>query len=182
MFLFNNCFTRQESDEFLGRLKEDIAWTQESVYMYGKDIPLPRMTAWYGDEGMDYSYSGIKTNAKPWIPILLAIKERIEKVSGSAFNSVLLNHYRSGKDSVSWHADDEPELGVNPTIGSVSFGATRKFKFMSNDRSTSGSVDLAHGSFLLMGGAMQHNWKHSISKVEKKIGERINLTFRTIVQ
>ena len=149
--------------------------------IYGKEIDLPRLTAWYGDEGKNYSYSGIKVVPMKWTPTLLEIKSKIELVSGVIFNSVLLNYYRTGKDSVSWHSDDEPELGKNPPIGSVSFGAKRPFQLKHiENKNLKGTVELTNGSFLLMKGPTQHFWQHQIPKTTKQIGERINLTFRII--
>jgi len=116
----------------------------------------------------------------PWSEELLEIKNRVEAKAGVSFTSVLLNLYRTGDDSVAWHSDDEQELGINPTIASVSFGATRAFKFRPiEDRSINIKVDLTHGSLVLMQGETQHKWQHAIPKVAKA-GERINLTFRVV--
>src|SRR5690606_5684989 len=103
----------------------NIAWKQDSINMYGKTVPLPRLTAWYGDSGKSYTYSGIKSEPNEWNKGLLYLKHQIERVSSVEFNSVLLNWYRDGEDYLSWHADDEKELGLNPVIASVNFGETR---------------------------------------------------------
>jgi len=170
-----------ESAVLLTALQQGIDWKQEAIKLYGKQIALPRLTAWYGDPGATYSYSGLTVHPLPWTETLLTIKARVESVAGVAFNSVLLNRYRDGRDSVSWHADDEPELGPNPVIASVSFGAARAFQFkhktLPDQRH---SLTLTDGSLLLMAGATQHHWLHQIPKVKAALGERINLTFRLI--
>ena len=174
-------FSEIESDQLLESLVRQIAWTQETAKMFGRTIDIPRLTAWYGDEGKSYSYSGISNTAVAWTEDLLKIKTRIEPIADNSFNSVLLNRYRSGNDSVSWHSDDEPELGTNPVIGSVSFGQTRRFQFKhKKDSKRRETIELTHGSFLLMRGATQHNWLHQIPKSKKPMAERINLTFRVI--
>ena len=126
-------------------------------------------------------YSGITVEPKPWTPILSEIKTRVEEVSNVTFNSVLLNYYRNERDSVSWHSDDEPELGENPIIGSVSFGDVRTFQLRhKTDKSLKISKELPDGSYLLMAGSTQHHWEHQIPKRTRQIGPRINLTFRVI--
>jgi len=177
---FPNLFTASESDNFFEKLKTDINWVQEEISFYGKTHNLPRLTAWYGDSDKRYTYSGITVNALPWSSLLLDIKEKIESVSNIAFNSVLLNFYRDGNDGVSWHSDDEKELGENPIIGSVSFGEIRPFQLKHKFLDEKIKIELNHGSFLLMKGETQHNWVHQIPKTKKQIKERINLTFRII--
>jgi alkylated DNA repair dioxygenase AlkB len=179
--LYSDFFSPHESVTLFQQLVDTIQWAQESIRFGGKAIPLPRLTAWYGDEGKSYSYSGITVNPLPWIPLLSSIKTRVETVSPVVFNSVLLNYYRGERDSVSWHSDDEPELGQNPVIASVSFGAARKFQFKhKTDTDQRLAVDLTPGSLLLMAGTTQHHWKHQIPKTTKPVGSRINLTFRVI--
>jgi alkylated DNA repair dioxygenase AlkB len=178
---YRDFFSADENTQLFQDLVDKIDWKQESARFGGKAVPLPRLTAWYGDAGKSYSYSGITVNPLPWTPPLLSIKERIETVSNVQFNSVLLNFYRGERDSVSWHSDDEPELGTNPVIASVSFGATRKFQFKhKTNPDLRLSVDLTPGSLLLMAGATQHHWKHQIPKTTKPVDPRINLTFRVI--
>ena len=121
-------FETKQADSFLDKLKDGIEWTQNTIRFYGKESLVPRMEAWYGDEGKSYAYSGIHMDPKPWTEELIIIKHKIEPLAGVAFNSVLINYYRDGKDRVAWHSDDERELGKNPVIGSVSLGAERKFK------------------------------------------------------
>ena len=179
--LYRDIFSPDESTTLFQELVDTIHWQQESIRFGGKAVPLPRLTAWYGDEGKSYRYSGITVNPLPWIPLLLSIETRLEAVSPVTFNSVLLNYYRGERDSVSWHSDDEPELGINPVIASVSFGATRKFQFKhKTNPDLRTAVDLTPGSLLLMAGATQHHWKHQIPKTTTPVGARINLTFRVI--
>lgn len=180
--MYHNFFNKIESDQFFQELLDGIKWRQDKIKLYGKEIDLPRLTAWYGDDGKSYKYSGIPMNPDAWTPTLLSIKSRIEEVAEVKFNSVLVNLYRSGKDSVSWHSDDELELGENPIIGSVSFGEARRFQLKHKLDKSLDKVEttLTHGSFLIMKGATQHFWKHQIPKSSKSLSERINLTFRII--
>ncbi len=179
--LYPHLFSREERETFFTQLKDNVNWQQEEIKLYGRAIPLPRLTAWFGDEGKTYMYSGITVEPEPWTPTLLEIKSRIEEVSNVTFNSVLLNYYRNERDSVSWHSDDEPELGENPIIGSVSFGDVRTFQLKhKTDKSLTISKDLPDGSYLIMAGSTQHHWLHQIPKRTRKIGPRINLTFRII--
>ena len=174
-------FSKPESDHFMNSLLTTIEWQQDKIKIYGKEINLPRLTAWYGEHHNDYSYSGISMKSKPWTVELSEIKKRIEDFTGIKFTSVLLNYYRDGNDSVSWHRDNEKVLRVNPVIASVSFGATRTFKFRHiNDFTLIRSVNLEHGTFLLMKGETQHKWQHQIPKSKKVRKPRISLTFRII--
>jgi len=177
-----NFMPDEKAVQYFNSLLATINWKQEEIKMYGKVHPVPRQTAWYGYEGYDYKYSGIMCNPEPWTKELLEIKKVIEHfLPGEDFNSVLLNLYRNGNDKVSWHADDEPELGVNPTIASVSLGAVRRFDLKHKvDPTQNLQIELKSGSLVVMMGALQHNWLHQIP-VQKKISDpRINLTFRTI--
>lgn len=160
---------------------QHIQWRRDHIRMFGKLVPIPRFSAWYGDEGMVYTYSGLKLEPNPWNAGLLHFKAAVEQVAQTTFNSVLLNWYRDGQDSMGWHADDEPELGPNPIIASVNLGATRRFLMRHiSDKKHKFELPLSHGSLLIMGGQMQHYWQHAIPK-ERKVGDlRVNLTFRTI--
>ncbi|MDB9476213.1 alpha-ketoglutarate-dependent dioxygenase AlkB family protein [Dolichospermum circinale] len=179
VILYQNFFNTQESSQLFEDLSSKVKWKQEIIQIFGKKMPIPRLTAWYGDEGKSYTYSGIEQHPEPWNTTLQFIKSKVEEIAKVSFNSVLLNLYRHGKDSVSWHSDDEPELGKNPIIASVSFGATRRFslrhKHSKNHRI---AIDLTSGSLLLMQGETQHFWQHQIAKTAKEIQPRINLTFR----
>jgi len=174
-------FDKSESDHYLQVLLNTIDWQQDKMKIYGKEVNLPRLTAWYGEHRNDYSYSGISMKSKLWTPELKAIKEKIEKFTGIKFTSVLLNYYRDGNDSVSWHRDNEKVLRTNPIIASVSFGATRIFKFRHvKNHDLTRSVTLENGTFLLMKGETQHMWEHSIPKSKKVSKPRISLTFRIL--
>ncbi len=174
-------FPQAEADRLLQELLTTTAWRQESIKLYGKPIDVPRLTAWYGEEGTGYTYSGIVNEPQLWTPVLLEVKRAVEVPAGVTFNSVLLNRYRSGKDSVAWHSDDEKEFGENPVIASVSFGGARTFQFKHKKRKDlKASVELTHASLLIMRGATQHNWVHQIPKTAKDVPERVNLTFRAV--
>jgi alkylated DNA repair dioxygenase AlkB len=182
VIIYRNFFEELESDQLFKELLGSINWRQDKIKMFGKEVDLPRLTAWYGDQGKSYKYSGINMNPDIWTPTLLLIKERVEKVIELNFNSVLLNLYRNGKDYVSWHSDDEPELDRNPIIASVSFGETRRFQLRHklNEDLDTVEVALNHGGLLIMKGSTQHFWKHQVPKTSKLLKERINLTFRVI--
>jgi alkylated DNA repair dioxygenase AlkB len=172
-------FTPTESDLYLEKLKQEVNWQQEGIRLFGKQLPLPRLTAWYGDKG--YTYSGLYNAPQPWLPVLLELKERVEQVSGHRYNSVLLNLYRSGQDSMGWHSDDEKELA--PGIASLSFGGERKFAFRHRYQKELPPVRLTlqHGSLLLMQGTTQQYWQHQVPKTARAIEPRINLTFRQVL-
>ena len=177
---YPNFFSKSDSDSLLKDLRSNIVWKQESMNMYGKKIDFPRLTAWYGNNDKPYSFSGITLHPLPWSNEILSIKSKIEPVAKTAFNSVLLNLYRDGNDSISWHTDAEKELGTNPVIASVNFGATRKFQLRHIKTKEKLEIELTHGSLLIMQGELQHFWQHQVPKTSKVVGERINLTFRVI--
>ncbi|MDI9257615.1 MULTISPECIES: alpha-ketoglutarate-dependent dioxygenase AlkB family protein [Flavobacterium] len=178
---FPEFFETLQADDFLERLKNDIPWQQDHITVYGKTHPQPRLTALFGNEGKPYSYSNIVMQPHAWNPLLMFIKTKIEEVCPENFTTVLLNYYRDGKDSNGWHADNERELGRNPVIASVSFGAERVFHLQHNTiKEEKLKITLEHGSLLLMKGTTQHFWKHQIPKTSKEIGPRINLTFRIL--
>jgi alkylated DNA repair dioxygenase AlkB len=172
-------FTAGESARIFEQLKAQIRWRQELMSFGRREVLQPRLTAWYGDGGKTYVYSSVRNHPLPWTPLLLALKAKAEGFAESAFNSVLLNYYRDGRDSVGWHADNEPELGGRPVIASLSLGATRTFELR---RRTTGKVvklPLTSGSILVMRGTTQHHWVHRVPK-EPGSASRINLTFRFI--
>ncbi len=178
---FADFFEVNRANELFMQLKSDIPWQQDFITVYGKTHPQPRLTALFGNEGKPYSYSNIVMQPHPWNPLLVFIKEAVEAACGERFTTVLLNYYRDGKDSNGWHADDEKELGRNPVIASVSFGAERAFHLQHNTiKNQKLKIVLEHGSLLVMKGTTQHFWKHQIPKTTKTIGPRINLTFRFI--
>jgi alkylated DNA repair dioxygenase AlkB len=177
-----NYFNEEESIYFLQTLKDKIKWNQDYIKFYGKTHPLPRLTAWYGDRNKGYTYSGIPMTPNSWNTELLELKKRVDQYANINFNSVLLNFYRSGNDSVSWHSDDEKELGAQPIIGSVSFGGIRKFRLRNKkNKKLIHNIELENGSLLIMSGLTQKYWEHEIPKTKKKVAERVNLTFRSIL-
>ena len=180
--LLESFLNNEEAFNYLGKLKKNVQWRQESIKFYGKVYPVPRETAWYGEDGTNYTYSGISCNPLPWTSELLELKNRIEKlVPEASFNSVLLNRYRNGNDKVSWHSDDEKELGINPIIASISLGATRRFDLRHKmDKSKIIKIELKSGSLLIMKGPLQHHWEHQVPQQKRIYDERINLTFRNI--
>lgn len=177
-------FSEQECKIHFEQLYTELTWKAEQITLFGKTYWQPRLIAWYGDKNIIYSYSGNKMKPLKWITPLLKIKQKLEEVCTSSFNSVLANLYRDGQDSMGWHSDDEPELGKNPIIASISFGGSRRFHFRHKHNKTlkNQSIDLHTGSLLLMKGTLQHNWQHQISKTKKEVAPRINLTFRMVKQ
>jgi len=174
---------RAESQILIKKLITEVPWQQRTVTMYGKEILMPRLTAWYGDNNKTYSFSGTKFDPVAWTNELKELKEKIEILTKLPFNSVLLNYYRDGNDSVAWHSDDETELGVNPNIASLSIGQSRTFEFRhKKDHHKKYSLALEDGSLLIMKGDLQHHWEHRIPKSEAHKLPRINLTFRSIHQ
>ena len=174
-------FDKEQADQIYAELLQEIAWQQDNITVFGKTHQQPRLTALYGNEGKPYSYSNITMQPNPWNTLLQKIKYFIEATTECQFTTVLLNQYRDGKDSNGWHADNEKELGTNPIIASLSFGAERVFQLKHNTiANAKKSIVLEHGSLLLMKGSTQHFWKHQIPKSAKPIGNRINLTFRSI--
>jgi alkylated DNA repair dioxygenase AlkB len=171
-----------DSEELFHKLRDTIQWGQEYLNIYGKKIPFPRQTAWYGDQGTDYMYSKKLYHPLPWIPKLLQIKSKLERVyAEERFKSVLLNRYRNGMDKVSWHSDDEKAFGKNPTIASVSLGATRRFDLRYKpDKTKIYHFELTPGSLLIMKGELQSYWEHQVPQQKNITGERINLTFRKV--
>lgn len=161
-------------------LRDSVTWEQKILNMYGKKISQPRMTAWYGDPGCSYSYSGIKNEPLPWCESVRQVKSKIEVLLNYSFNSALLNYYRNGNDSVGYHSDNEKELGEEPVIASVSFGAARPFYLRSKATNEKYDILLEDCSILLMMGETQKNWVHAIPKIKEEDG-RINLTFRNII-
>lgn len=178
---YPNFFEVLQSEQLFTKLLNEIPWQLDNITIFGKTHPQPRLTALFGNEGKPYSYSNIVMQPHPWNPILMFIKTEIETICDENFTTVLLNLYRDGRDSNGWHADNEKELGRNPVIASVSFGAERSFHLKHNSiPDAKQKITLENGSLLLMKGETQHFWKHQIPKTTKPIGSRINLTFRII--
>lgn len=181
------CLDAAAADRYLAQLQQGIVWQQRSIRLFGKTLPQPRLVAWYGDPGASYSYSGLTWEPLAWTADLSRLKRQVEAAAGAMlerpllFNSVLLNLYRDGQDSMGWHSDDEPELGHNPAIASLSLGAQRRFDLRHRrNKALKYQMVLTHGSLLVMAGATQHHWQHQIAKTKRVLQPRINLTFRYI--
>jgi len=170
-------------DAVLRSLIATIPWRSESIVLWGRTYAQPRLIAWFGDEGKNYTYSGLTLVPLPWTPLLAQIKECVERLTAVQFNSVLLNYYRDGNDGMGMHSDDEPELGPNPIIASLSLGAERTFilKHRMQREAKPLHLQLSSGSLLLMQGETQKHWKHGIAKEKRACGPRVNLNFRRIV-
>lgn len=178
--LFDQVLPPSKSLSVMEHLQAEIDWQTEELVIFGRQMRMPRQTAWYGDAA--YTYSGLRHEPRAWPPLLAELRRRVEQTTKARFNTVLLNHYRDGSDGMGWHSDDEPELGDNPVIASLNFGATRRFRFRKKkNTSQTLSLDLKDASLLLMSGAIQHHWQHALPKTKKRVGPRINLTFRNIV-
>lgn len=170
-----------ESAALQAALRDTIAWEQHRIRLFGRAIDAPRLSAWHADPGCDYRYSGLQLAARPLPPLLEDLRLRIAALTGLRFDSVLLNRYRDGNDSMGWHADDERELGPAPVIASLSLGATRRFLLRRRgDARQRLALELPAGSLLLMEPPLQANWLHAVPKTRRPVGERINLTWRQI--
>lgn len=179
--LYPHFLGREKAFDFFQKLQSEIPWQHDTITVFGKTHPQPRLTALFGNEGKPYAYSTIVMQPHPWTPLLTFLKEEIEAVCEERFTTVLLNLYRNGHDSNGWHADNERELGRNPVIASLSLGAERLFHLKHNTiKDAKLNINLTPGSLLVMKGTTQHFWKHQIPKTTKPVGPRINLTFRIL--
>jgi len=172
----------EEGNRLFQVINRKAKWQQQEIRIYGKNHAVPRLTAWHGDHDAIYRYSGIENIPHPWFCELVELRRRIQGYTRSRFNSVLLNLYRNGNDSMGRHSDDEPELGDKQVIASISLGATRRLIFHPQSSENRGSirVNLDHCSLVVMSGNTQRDWKHSIPKTGKPVGPRINLTYRWV--
>lgn len=178
---YPNFFPKQLADDYLHHFEQQLPWRQEKITMFGKHMFVPRLSAWYADNQLPYTYSGITHHGLEWTKELMLIRRQLELAAGAEFNSVLANLYRDGRDSNGWHADDEPELGAKPVIASVSLGEPRVFQLKHRtNKQLKYKLLLPHGSVLIMQGETQANWLHQIAKSRRKLSERINLTFRWV--
>ncbi|MCH7409441.1 alpha-ketoglutarate-dependent dioxygenase AlkB [Belliella sp. DSM 111904] len=182
VFYYGKIFDLDESKEYYDELLHNIAWRNDEALIYGKRIITKRKVAWYGDEPFEYTYSKITKRALPWTESLLKLKKTIEEISAETYNSCLLNLYHSGEEGMAWHSDGEKDLKKNGAIGSVSFGAERKFAFKHKDTKEVVSMILEQGSLLVMKGTTQSHWLHRLPPTKTVRSPRINLTFRTIVK
>ncbi len=178
-YLHENVFDTQECHQYLKKLEEEINWKQEPIKIFGKAVMQPRLTAWCSNNNRSYSYSGITMQAQPFSEGLMQIKLKVDTLCEVAFSNALLNWYRDGNDSMGWHRDNEKELGKNPTIASVSFGASRKFEFRNYaNKKLKQTLILPSGSVLIMKGETQQYWEHQLPKSTSILSPRINITFR----
>ncbi|MGH8594245.1 MAG: alpha-ketoglutarate-dependent dioxygenase AlkB family protein [Gammaproteobacteria bacterium] len=166
--------------EITRRLTETMPWRIETARIFGREMPVPRMTAWFGEA--DYTYSSVRHRAAPFPAIVQRLRERAEALSGASYNAVLLNLYRHGGDSVGWHSDNEAGLGDCPTIASLSLGGTRRFQFRHRRTKETITLDLKEGHWLIMAGETQRFWLHQVPKTATIVERRINLTFRRMIQ
>lgn len=184
IFLKRRFIESHHSKTLFDKLKSNIHWKQPNVKVFGKIYPTPRLVAWYGDTGIRYKYSGLVHKAETWNTELYSLKKDLNLlIPESNFNSVLLNYYRNGDDKMGWHADNEKELGLRPVIASLNIGATRRFDLrQKNDKNQKQSIYLENGDLLIMADETQEYWHHQVPKEKKVQCERINLTFRKILQ
>ncbi len=177
---FPQFLTFEEEHNYFNSLMAETKWRHDEITMFGKRVKIPRLQAWYGDKGLDYTYSGLTMEPESWTSVLLQLKQRVEEAAAQPFNTVLLNLYRDGQDKVGWHSDDEPELGKHPQIASLSLGETRKFAMKHKATGEKFDLVLPGGSLLIMAGETQQFWQHTIPAQKRVIAPRINLTFRTV--
>ena len=172
----------EEADALLVSLREEIHWETHRIRLFGRELDSPRLSCWIGEEGTAYTYSGARFQPHPWPAALLPVRQRLADELQCAFNSVLANRYREGRDYMGWHSDNESALGPRPLIASLSLGATRRFVLKNREeRSRKLELELPHGSLLVMGGDTQRNYRHALPRTARPVGERINLTFRRIL-
>lgn len=174
-------YPQTQADKLFKTLLNDLDWQPEDIIIFGKSVRVPRLMCWHGEPEAIYRYSGVSHIPLPYTDTLLAIQHRLKQEWRMQFNSVLGNLYRTGADSMGWHADNEPELGLNPTIASLNFGERRLFRLRHNKNRETVDVELAHGDLLIMRGALQHHWRHCLPKTRRPKQTRINLTFRQIL-
>ena len=170
----------EETQSIINQLTKEITWENEKFNLYGKEIIVKRKSAWFAENNLKYTYSKITRTPQNFIPILNELKQRIEIKSGAKFNSCLANLYHNGNEGMSWHADDEKELGLKPIIASLSLGASRRFSFKHNETKRKVDLNLNSGDLLIMKGETQKNWVHALPKSKKVTAPRLNLTFRFI--
>lgn len=170
-----------KADALLHELQYAVPWETHRIRMFGRWLDSPRRSCWMGDADAHYRYSGADFAPRPWAPVVQELRERLQLACDGRFNSVLLNRYRDGRDSMGWHSDDEPELGATPLIASLSLGASRRFLLRRrDDPAQKAEYLLGHGDLLLMRGHCQRDYQHALPKTARVSGERINLTFRQI--
>lgn len=170
-----------QADALLHWLRDNLAWEQSRIKVYGREHPIPRLNAWLGEPGLSYRYSGVTFQARHWPQRLASLATEIGQCTGQCFNSVLANYYRDGRDCMGWHSDDEPELGPAPCVAALSLGAVRSLKFRPRQGGGATGLALGHGSLLVMAPGVQRHWQHSLPR-RAGVGPRLSLTFRFILQ
>ena len=178
--LLGRFLSAEESRSLLDSLQQQVIW-QNTFMAFGRKFDVPRLQAWYADAGIHYRYSDNMLHSHEWIEPLLSLKQDIEKLTGHSFNSVLVTHYRDGNDHVSWHADDEAELGEQPVIASLSLGYSREFQYRHKYINERGSMTLHDGELLVMHPVFQHDWEHCVPVEKDVVLPRMNLTFRNVM-
>jgi alkylated DNA repair dioxygenase AlkB len=178
---YGKLLTSAQADYYQETLLNTIAWRHDEAVIFGKRIITKRKVAWYGEKPFEYTYSNTTKRALPWTPALFALKEIVEQASGETFNSCLLNLYHSGEEGMAWHSDSEKDLKKDGAIGSLSFGAERRFMFKHKETNETVALQLEHGSLLVMKDSTQTHWLHRLPPTKRVISPRVNLTFRTIV-
>ncbi len=181
LYLLKQFYSQPDADQLFERLITGLPWQEETIFIFGKWRKVPRLMSWHGDPEAFYRYSGVSHQPQPWTAELQSVRTRLQQQCHCEFNSVLANLYRNGEDSMGCHADDEKELGLNPLIASLSLGDERAFKLHHKQQKQNLTINLGHGDLLVMAGALQHHWLHSVPKTKKPKAPRINLTFRKIV-
>ncbi len=183
LILYRGFIEPDDSRKLLARLTTDVSWRQDRIRLFGRDCQVPRLQQFQGNAGLSYRYSGLRLQAQPWHPQLEQLRKKIAIVEPTAFNCVLLNLYRDGSDSMGWHSDDEPELGPDPVIASVSLGQTRRFvlRHRGDRHQPKIELELEDGMLLLMRGSTQRHWQHALPRTRRIMAPRINLTFRRII-
>ncbi len=179
---FGKIFSLPDANTYFTALLNNIEWKNDEAFILGKHIVTKRKVAWYADIAFEYTYSNITKKALPWTEELLQLKQMVEEKTGETFNSCLLNLYHTGEEGMAWHSDGEKDLKKNGAIGSLSFGAERKFAFKHKQTKETVPIILEHGSLLVMKGETQTNWLHRLPPTKKTTKPRVNLTFRTIVK
>ncbi|MDP3334330.1 MAG: alpha-ketoglutarate-dependent dioxygenase AlkB [Methylococcaceae bacterium] len=180
LYLIKQFYSSPEAQLLFTELQSSLGWQEEAIFIFGKSVKVPRLMCWIGDADAYYRYSGVDHQPSPWTQSLQAIRQRVEQQCQHSFNSVLANLYRDGQDSMGCHADNEKELGLNPLIASLSLGEERLFRLHHKQRKERLDMFLQSGDLLIMAGALQHHWLHSLPKTKKSKNPRINLTFRKI--
>jgi alkylated DNA repair dioxygenase AlkB len=178
---FDGFYDATDSERILQQFLQEHHWPDNRYQHGGRQFILPRLQTWHADDGIRYSYSNNLLETRPWTPLLQSIRSKVETFLANSFNAVLVNYYRNGDDHVGWHADDELELGEQPLIASLTFGAERRFEFKHKNSAEKGYVSLGSGSLLIMQPSFQHHWLHRVPKADDVGNGRINLTFRQVL-